>query len=158
QFPDANYPEAHYPGAPPDGQHQGGQTPDAQPDAAPYEGPLYPEEQLASQYSDGGWQLDEPELEQLGRVQEVHHPVRPLTATPGQFPAIDVTRYPVPPEQAVGEPDPAAGQMPATGQRPAAAPPSAGSATGQQPAYSTGQFPAYSTGQFPAYDARQRTV
>jgi hypothetical protein len=102
-------------------------------------------------------------VEQFGQVHEVHHPVRPLTATTGQFPAIDVSRYPGRPEAPGSRPrGPATGQQPAysTGQFPAVgadrsrgpdgAARQRGPATGQQPAYSTGQFPAYSTGQFPA--------
>jgi len=100
-------------------------------------------------YSDEGWRLDGTGPIPMAQhrladpPQEIHHPVRPMSAprAPGQRLGGDTGQMPAY----------NTGQMPAynTGQMPAYN-------TGQMPAYNTGQMPAYETGRMPAYDSGQR--
>jgi len=96
---------------------------------------------LDAQYSDEGWRLDGtgpvPAQRPADPSQEIHHPVRPMTA-------------PRPPGQPLGADT---GQLAAyrTGQFPAYD-------SGQFPASESGERPAYDTGQLPAYGAGERPV
>jgi hypothetical protein len=122
---------------------------------------------LDAQYSDEGWRLDGtgpvPAQRPADPSQEIHHPVRPMTAPrppgqplgadtgqfaayrTGQFPAYDSGQFPA--SESGERPAYDTGQLPAyTGQFPA-------SETGERPAYDTGQLPAYGAGERPVHDS-----